>query len=268
MGRLLHDRGPGVVVLVDPVTEAHQLDAVLLVLHLGDEPVDVTAAGLDALQHLEHRLVGAAVQRTEQGVDAGRDRGEQVGVARADQAHRRRRAVLLVVGVQDEQQVQRPDHHRVEPVGLGREAERHLQEVLDQPEAVVGVEERLAHRLLVGVGGDGGQLGQQPDRRDLDLLRVEGVEAVLVEGRQRADRARQHRHRVRVAGEAVEEPLQVLVQHRVPADGLVELAQLGRRSAARRRSAGSWSRGRCWTPRAARSGTRGSAGCPCRRRCR
>ncbi len=92
------------------------------------------------------------------------------------------------------------------------------QEVLDEAEGVVRVEERLADGLLVRVGRDRRQLGEQPDRGDLDLLGVERVEAVLVEGRQRADRAGQHRHRVRVAGEAVEEPLEVLVQQRVPAD--------------------------------------------------
>ncbi len=114
-------------------------------------------------------------------------------------------------------------------VRLGREAERHPEEVLDQALGVVRVEERLADALLVGVRRDGRQLGQQPDGRQLDLLVVERVEAVLVEGRQRADRAGQHRHRVRVAREPVEEVPQVLVQQRVPADLVGERLQLGRR---------------------------------------
>ena len=156
----------------------------------------------------------------------GRDRGEEVGVRGADQPDRGRRAVLLVVGVQDEQHVQRLDQVGVLLVGLGGEAERHPQEVLDQPAGVVRVEERLADRLLVRVGGDGRQLREQAQGGDLHLLLVEGVQRVLVEGRQRADRRGEHRHRVRVAREPVEEQLQVLVQQRVPADPLVELAQL------------------------------------------
>ena len=131
-----------------------------------------------------------------------------------------------MVGVQDEQQVERLDHVRVDVVRLGREAERHAQEVLDAAQGVVRVEERLADRLLVGVRRDGRQLGQQPDRGDLDLLLVERVEAVLVEGRQRGHRGGQHRHRVGVAREAVEERLEVLVQQRVPADLVVELVEL------------------------------------------
>ena len=71
---------------------------------------------LDLLEHLEDRLVGAAVQRAGQRVDAGGDRREQVGLARADQAHRRGGAVLLVVGVQDEQLVERLDHGGVDVV--------------------------------------------------------------------------------------------------------------------------------------------------------
>ena len=63
-----------------------------------------------------------------------------------DQPDRRGGAVLLVVGVQDEQQVERPRHRRVDVVGLRGEAERHPEEVLDQPQAVVGVQERLARR--------------------------------------------------------------------------------------------------------------------------
>ena len=138
-----------------------------------------------------------------------------------------------MVGVQDQQQVQRPHDLGVDLVGLGGEPERHPQEVLHQGQRVVRVEERLADRLLVGVGGDGRQLGQQPDRRQLDLLLVQRVHRVRVVRGERVDRAGQHRHRVRVAGEAVEEPLEVLVQQGVPLDLGGELLQLvGRRQLA------------------------------------
>ena len=125
------------------------------------------------------------------------------------------------------------DDLRVHLVGLGREPERHPQEVLDQRQRVVRVQERLADRLLVRVGRDGRQLGQQPDRRQLDLLLVQRVHRVRVVRGQRVDRAGQHRHRVRVAREPVEEPLEVLVEQRVPLDLGGELLQLiGRRQLA------------------------------------
>ena len=131
-----------------------------------------------------------------------------------------------MVGVQDEQHVQRAHHLRVELVGFGGEAERHAQEVLDQRQRVVRVQERLSLGLLVGVGRDGRQLGQQPDRRQLDLLVVERIQRILVVGAQRVHGAGQHRHRVGVAREAVEEPLEVLVQQGVPLDLRGELLQL------------------------------------------
>ncbi len=229
VGGGLDDRGSGVVVLVDPVAEAHEADLRRLVLDLHHEVVGVLAALLERGEHLEHGLVGAAVEGTEEGVDARRHRREEVGLRGADEPHGGGRAVLLVVGVQDEEEVERLDHGRVElEVGRGH-AERHPKEVLDEAEVVVGVEERLPDRLLERVRRDGRQLRQQADRRDLDLLVVEGVEAVLVEGRERRDRRGQHRHRVGVAREALEEALEVLVEHRVLAHPLLEVGELGGR---------------------------------------
>ena len=72
-----------------------------------DVLVDVAAVVADAFEHLDDGLVGAAVQRAPQRVDAGGDRREQVGLARTDQAHGAGGAVLLVVGVQDEQLLER-----------------------------------------------------------------------------------------------------------------------------------------------------------------
>jgi hypothetical protein len=123
-----------------------------------------------------------------------------------------------VVGVQQEQQVQRLGGDRVDLVLLGRHAEGHAQEVVDVAERVVGVQERLPDRLLVGVRRDGRHLGHEAHRRHLDVLVVERVQAVLVEGRQRAHGRRQHGHRVGVGREAAEELAEVLVQHRVLAD--------------------------------------------------
>lgn len=154
------------------------------------------------------------------------DRGEHVRLRGADQAHGGGRTVLLVVRVQDEQLVERGDDDRVQLVLLGGDREGHAQEVLDVPEVVARVDEGVPDRLLVRVRGDRRQLGQQTDRREVTLLLVERVVAVLVERGQRADDRGQHGHRVGVTREAVEEPLDVLVQQRVLGDLVLEGRQL------------------------------------------
>jgi hypothetical protein len=82
-----------------------------------------------------------------------------------------------------------------------------------------------ADGLLVGVRRSW-QLGQQPDRRHLDMVGVERVEAVLIEGRDRAHPGRQHSHRVRLARERLEEAAHLLVQQGVVADRVGEFGQL------------------------------------------
>jgi len=186
-------------------------DAAFTVLDPLHERVDVAAVVVDALQHRQYGLVGAAVQGTEQGVDAAGDRGEQVGLAGADQPHRGGGAVLFMVGVQDEQHVQSTGDQRVDLEGRGGNGEGHPQKVLHVAQGVVGIHQRLPDRLLVSVRRDRGELGHEPDRGDLHLLRVQGIEAVLIERRQAADGCGQHRHRMGVAGEAIEESAHVLV---------------------------------------------------------
>ena len=208
------------------MAEAHELHAVLAILDLADERVHAAALRMDPLQHLHDGLVGTAMQGPEEGVDAGGDAREQVRVRGPDESDGRGRAVLLMVGVQEEQLVQRLGEHRVYLVRLRGDAEGHAQEVVDEAEGVVGVQERLADRLLVGVGGDGGHLRHEPDGRDLDLLGIEGVQGVLVEGRQRRHRRREHRHRVGIAREAVEELAELLMEHRVPPDLQLEVVEL------------------------------------------
>ncbi len=126
---LLDDLGARVVILIDPVAEAHQPLAAVLVLGRGDELRAVVARLVNLLEHFQHRLVGAAVQRTPQRANPGRRAGEQIRPARRHHAHRRRRAVLLVVGVQQEDQVQRFDRLGLQVIILVRQREHHVQEV-------------------------------------------------------------------------------------------------------------------------------------------
>src|SRR3546814_8302241 len=77
---LLHHLGARVVVFVDPVPEAHEAEGIVLVLGALDKLGDAVL-GADLGQHLQHRLVGAAVRRAPQRGDAGGDAGEGIGVA-------------------------------------------------------------------------------------------------------------------------------------------------------------------------------------------
>ena len=178
------------------------------------------------------------------------------------------RGVLLVVGMQDEDAVHRPHQHVVGHVVLAGRGEHHAHEVAGVAELVARVHVGLAHAVLVGHGHQRGHLGDQPDGGDVAVARIVDVGAVVIEGRQRADQAGHHRHRVRVAAEAAQEELHLLVDHRVVVDELVEVLLLRRRSAARRTAAGSRCRGSRTAWPVARSGSRGTATRPCRRRCR
>ena len=99
------------------------------------------------LQHPQHGLVGATVQRAVEGADAGRDGGVGVDLRGADRADRVGRAVLLVVGVQDEEHVERLDQARVGLELLLAHLEEHREEVGGVAEVVVGVDVRLALRV-------------------------------------------------------------------------------------------------------------------------
>jgi hypothetical protein len=80
---------------------------------------------------------------------------------------------------------------------------------------VLRVDVGLADGVLVRHGHQRRHLGDQADRGDLAVLGIVDVRAVVIEGRQRADQAGHHRHRVRVAAEAAQEELHLLVDHRV-----------------------------------------------------
>ena len=136
----LQDLGPGIVVLVDAVAEAEELEGVGLVLGRRDAVLGRHAAVVDALEHLHHFHVGPAVQRPPQGAYRRGARGEEVRPRRADDPRRRRAAILLVVGVQDEDQVQGVLDFRRDVVLLVGNREHHVQEVCTV--AQVGIRDR------------------------------------------------------------------------------------------------------------------------------
>ena len=143
VGRLPDDLRPGVVVLVDAVAEA--LQPALALLHLCDEGGHVLQAP-DLVSIRSTGLVGAAVAGAVEGGGGGGGGRVGIGVGGAHDPHGRGRAVLLVVGVEDEQDVEGSGQDRVGlEAGLG-DLPHHREEVVGEVERVVGVDEGHARR--------------------------------------------------------------------------------------------------------------------------
>ena len=140
--------------------------------------------------------------------------------------HRAGGAILLVVGVEDEEQVQRAHRHRVGAVGLGRHREHHVEEVRAVVEIVARVDEGVPDALLVGERGEGGQLAHQARDGDVPIFVGLRVERVRIVGRERGHHGGEDRHRVRRHRVAVEEPAHVLVDHGMAGEEPRELLQL------------------------------------------
>ena len=183
----------------------------------------------DLAQHVERRFVGAAMRGPPETSAAGGDAGERIGAGGAGEPHRRGRRVLLVVGVQDEDAVHRARQHRVRLELLGRHRVAHAQEVGGIVEIVLGINERLADRIFIRHGGERRHFRDHAQRRDHALHRIGDVGGVVIERRQRADRAGHDRHRMRVAAEALEEAAHLLMHHGVARDAIVEVGLLRRR---------------------------------------
>src|SRR5436309_6842885 len=180
----------------------------------------------DLRQHAQHGLVRPAVEApVERRARAG-ERRERVGLRAPDRAHGIGRAVLLVVGVQDEEHVEGALEERVGPVLELGHLEHHREEVPRVGEVVVRVDVRLAERVTVGEGGDGRHLGEQAVRLHAPRLGIVDAPRVGVEGRERAHGGDQHAHRVRVVAEPVHELLDVLVHDGVHGDVVRPLRQV------------------------------------------
>jgi len=219
---LAHQLGPGVEVLVDPVTEAHELEGIALVLGAGDvfaHPGNVA----DFFQHLQAGFIGATVSRAPQTGDTGRDTGEGIGTGGASQTHRGGGGVLLVIGVEGENHVQGVDQHRIRDIGLAGGAEHHLHEVGGVVQVVARIHQGLTAGVLVSQSHDGGHLGHNAVKADAAMFRVGEIVGFVIKGGQGADHANHYCHGVGVPAEALEELHQLFVHHRVGLDGAFKI---------------------------------------------
>ena len=131
------------------------------------------------------------MQRSGEGGDRARDGAVDVGERRGDDPGRERRSVELVVGVEDERHVERPDH-----LGLGDFPRQQVQRVGGEGEPAPRREGLLAGAQALEGAEHGRQLGDEPHRLAV-LGRPAVVAAVGVYEDCGADGGAQHVHRVR-----------------------------------------------------------------------
>ena len=127
---MLEEFRAGIVVPVDAVAEAVQSEGIGLVLGVADAVFGREAAFVDAFEHFHDFHVGPAVERPPQSAHRGGTGREEIGLSRPHHPRRRRAAVLFVVAVQNEHQVQRIFHFRRHDVLLVGNGEHHVQEVV------------------------------------------------------------------------------------------------------------------------------------------
>ena len=205
------------------MAKAHQ--ALIALLDPFQEVRDVLLL-LDPAEHSQHLLVSATVERPIQRGDAGRDRRVGVYLTRAHAPDRTRGAVLLVVGVKDEQHVERMFQPRIGLIlELGHLVD-HREEVARIGEVVVRIHVGHAPVVPVGEGRQRRHLRDQPDDLHVAALLVLDRARLGIEGRQRANRGQQHSHRVGVVAEALHELLDVLVHEGVDRDLVHPLIEL------------------------------------------
>ena len=227
--KLLEHLGARVIALVHAVAKARKAERVVLVFSLVHHLLDGHAALLDAEERFEHGLVCTAVERAPKGTDAGADTRVKVRLRAAHHTHRRRGAVLLVVGMHDEERVERLFHDRVRVVRACLTAEHHIQEVTAVAAFRFRVHERFADARLVGEGGDGADLGDKARGRKFECARD-----VFVVVEARGEKAHgvhdgtQNAHRVRARRHFAEEVQQVLVQKRILGEERAEMPELFR----------------------------------------
>ena len=131
-----------------------------------------------------------------------------------------------MVGVQDEQDVERALDPGVGLVLQLGHLVHHREEVAGVAQVVVRIDVRLAHVVPVREGGERRHLREHPDDLDVAEIGVLHLDGVGVERGQGAGGREQHPHRVRVIAEALHEALDVLVDEGVDGHLVRPLVQL------------------------------------------
>jgi hypothetical protein len=123
-----------------------------------------------------------------------------------------------VIGVEDEQHVERALEDGIRLVLQLGHPEQHVQEVARVAQIVVGIVEGAADRVPERVRRNRRDFRNQADRLQPPRLGGKDVLRIGVERRQRAHRADEHAHRMGVVAEPLHQLGQVRMEHRVQRD--------------------------------------------------
>ena len=144
----------------------------------------------------------------------------------AHAANRVGRTVLLVIGVQNEKNIQGALQRGIRPVlGFGS-PEQHVQEISRVAEIVVGVDIRHAQRVTVGKSSNRRHLANQAVGLLLARLGTEDVFRVVIERGERGDGGNSHAHGMGVVVKAIEKFLDALMDEGVMGDVVGPIFQL------------------------------------------
>ena len=204
--------------------KAHQAVTLAAILGRRDEAGTVIVLVVNGLEHLHDGGVGATVQRSGQGIDAGGERSKKVRAAGTNHAHGRGAAILLVVGVHQQNEVERLGDLGNRHIILIWLREHLVQEVIAERQ-VFGMKEWQAARMAVDHRADRADFGNSHRRREVELLEVllEIVGGEMrVMRREGTDDGRQHRHRGGIFRETLENLLHLRLDGGVGAQEVAE----------------------------------------------
>ena len=186
---------------------------------------------MNFFEHLDDGLIGATVERTPESTDTSRDGREEIGATGGDHADSRGGAVLLVVGVQQQDQIKRAGDFRVNGIIGVRLREQKVQEVGAVIQTRLRVDGWLAFLGAVRECRERAHLGNQDGSGLVELGQVMrplvGAELRVI-ATQRIQRSGQHGHRVGVPRETAERDAQAFVNLRVIQDACLEGDELSR----------------------------------------
>ena len=214
MTLLLDDLRSRIKRLVNAVPESHQTGGIVFILDLLQEAFDASAP-LDHPEHFDDLLIRAAVQRTGKSGNSRRNCRIEIHLGASDRPHRRRRTVLFMIGMQNQQNIENAHRFRRNLVRIDRRIEHHVQEVCTVGQIMPRIHHRFPDALLVRHGRHRADNGNQPGRGKFDIL-LHGLQIhVRIKRGQRVDHRGEDMHRMSSAREMVEEMAHILMEQRV-----------------------------------------------------
>src|ERR1700730_1937026 len=178
------------------------------------------------MEHVQRSFVCTAVERAVQRGNSGGGGGIGIDVRAADAADGVGGAILLVVGVQDEENVEGMFERGIGLITRARGAEEHVQEIAGIAEFVVGINEGHAERMAIGKRRNRGHFADEAVNLQFAGFRVENILGVGIKGGKRGYGGDHHAHGMGVVVKAVHKLLDDFVDEGVVTDAAGPIFQL------------------------------------------